>query len=87
MNRSDKKKLIRLIDQEIDNLQSVIDRVSSKSSIELWQEEINTYNKMKEDLNPDNFITNQERWDDFLRGSIVGIFAGIGIYHILTNFI
>lgn len=87
MNRSDKKKLIRLIDQEIDNLQSVIDRVNSEKSIESWQMEIDNYKKLKEELNPENFILNKERWDDFLRGSIIGILAGFAIHHILTNFI
>lgn len=87
MNKSDKKKLIKLIDREIDNLQSVIDRTSSKKSTDWWQKEINEYNKLKEELNPDNFIINQERWDDFLRGSVVGILAGFTIHHIITNFI
>jgi len=87
VNKSDKKKLIKLIDREIDNLQSVIDRTSSKKSTDWWQKEINEYNKLKEELNPDNFIINQERWDDFLRGSVVGILAGFAIHHIITNFI
>jgi hypothetical protein len=87
VKKSDKEKLIKLINGEIDNLQAVIDRTSSKKSIEWWQREIDHYNKLKEELNPNNFIINKERWDDFLRGSIVGILAGFAIHHIITNFI
>ena len=59
MKKSDKEKLIKLINGEIDNLQAVIDRTSSKKSIEWWQREIDHYNKLKEELNPNNFIINK----------------------------
>jgi hypothetical protein len=40
MNLKEKRRVIGLIDQHIENLQSVILRVESKSSKEHWQKEI-----------------------------------------------
>lgn len=87
MNRKEKERLISLIDQHIENLQSVILRVGSESSKEHWQKEIDECLKIKSKLSPDNLIENEEAWDDYLRGTLVGMLAGFAIHHIITNFI
>jgi hypothetical protein len=87
MNLKEKRRVIGLIDQHIENLQSVILRVESKSSKEHWQKEIAECLKIKNKLSPADLIENKEAWNDFLLGTLVGMLAGFAIHHIITNFI
>lgn len=87
MRQKEKEKLVKLIDRHIENLESVISRVGSKSSSGNWQKEVDEYLKIKEKLSPDNIVENEEAFDDFLKGTVVGMLAGFALYHIITNFI